>query len=199
MMLRHKSMTKALGIVVLVAFGLSTPTKEARAQRFVQMYFDSKLRTTDAFCPRGPMVDTLYVVAHNFNAYITAIEYRILLPPELVWLGDIPAASNQYSFVIGNTPTGISIGWGLPQNAIESFVLNRILVFWVCEQWNCGEQHAAWVLAHPATGFLRAIRWPDSQFIYADGSVSWVCFSHPVATHQTTWGAVKNLYATGGP
>ena len=97
---------------------------------------------------------------------------------------------NPYSFAIGISPTGVSLGWGLPQNAFESLIVQRALVIWNCT--GCGPVDVVRVLPHPATSFLGVAEFGTGRLIPAVGLTATICFT--IATHETTWGAIKSLY-----
>ena len=77
--------TIALFVVVGYAFPLNAQVPE------VQIFFEPRLNFTSANCPNAPIgtfTQHVYVVANNFNMFISAIEYRIEYPSILIWLGD---------------------------------------------------------------------------------------------------------------
>jgi hypothetical protein len=158
----------------------------------IAVYFDD-VNTESAVCPGGFLLDTLYVVAQNIGTFINGVEYQItgLTNPYFTWGGDFPAALNPYSFAIGLSPNGISLGWPLPQNAFVPFIVQRILIFWDCT--GCGPQANVTVVQHPATLFLGVAEFGTGVLLPAVGLTATVCAS--VATHETTWGKVKSLYA----
>ena len=49
------------------------------------------------------------------------------------------------------------------------------------------------VVPHGAFGFVRATRYPDTEFIYAVGMTSMFCPVN-VPVEETTWGQIKTLY-----
>lgn len=158
----------------------------------IAVYFDDIRFENQQVCP-GIILDTLYVVAQNLGTFINAIEYRIDYSPGsayLLWIGDIPAALNPYSFRIGTSPTGISLGWGLPQNAFVTFIVGRALVLWNCV--GCGAPDVVQVLKHPATNFLGAVEFGTGVPIPCVGLTATICVTY--ATHDKTWGAIKALY-----
>jgi hypothetical protein len=158
----------------------------------IAVYFDDINTEAVAICP-GIILDTLYVVAQNVGTFINAIEYRIQYSPGsgyLAHIGEIPAAIDPYSFAVGSSPSGVSIGWGLPKNAFVPFIVQRVLVLWDCA--GCGAQDVIQVLKHPATGFLGAVEFGTGAFIPCVGLTALIC--PVVATHDKTWGAVKSLY-----
>jgi hypothetical protein len=170
---------------------------------YLQIYFDSGLTQTTANCPYVPpstIIDTLYIVAIGFNAFISAIEYRIDFTPDLVWLGDITTGLN-----IGDTRTGIATAWPVPQNAYSPLVVAEVFVLWMCEYCSL-DVHDVPLCAngHSVTGYIRATRWPDLGYIYATNKSACICPtlhgelcdcpSSPIPVENSTWGQIKAFY-----
>lgn len=153
---------------------------------FVAVYFDKFGTVEETVCP-GPVIDTLYVYAYNFNAFISGIEYGISYPAAyMTWIADI----DTQPVTIGTTPTGISMGWATPQNGFFPVPVHKVLVQWTCT--GCALQDEVAVIPHPLLGFVRATRFPDQAIIDGVGLTSLVCAS--VAAEESTWGQIKSLY-----
>ena len=154
----------------------------------VRVYFDSQLTAESKDCPGGGGVDSMFVVAQDFGNFIAGVELAIMFPPSMTWIAD----TNKPPASIGNSVTGISIGFPLPQNAF-----GKLEVYTVIFNWNCSgcvvTDGAVVVSPHPITGFVRATQWPTLQFINATGMTGLVCPTVPV--EDTTWGRVKALYS----
>jgi hypothetical protein len=200
---RHSDMKLLSFILVLL---LPTAVNSASLQApHIQIYFDTPFTGTSAKnCPYAPpmtRVDSFYVVAKNFDAYISAIEYSVDYPPEIYHLGDITDG-----LAIGSSATGIAIAWPLPQNAFFPLVVAKALFVWDCQEcWgNQGrvEDRPLCANVHPGSGYLRAIRWPDNAIIQASTGPACICPHYyycpcpdlPVAVETTTWGQIKALY-----
>ncbi len=180
-------MKKVLALVLALAvMGMMAQTVSAQVP-FVQVYFDD-LAHTSKDCPGAGTLDTLLVVAHNFNIWMTAIEYSIQYPPSLTWLGDIsPSPVN-----LGNTPSGVATAFPTPLNAFQPVLVMQVLVNWECT--TCGGTPEAVIVGpHPGSGFLRATRYPDNATVIGVGMTSLVC-PGTVPVQETTWGQVKALY-----
>ena len=158
---------------------------------FVAIYFDEGLSQEQKNCPGVSVLDTLYVVARNFNAFIAGIEFRVDYPSSMVWLADtgIPPVS------IGSTPTGISMGWNFPKNGFEAVVVCTPIVLWLCSK--CSDLPSGYeplrVQPHPIFGHVRATQWPTYEFIEAVGLTASICGT--IDTEASTWGRVKALYS----
>lgn len=176
----------ALAAVLLV--GVSSVS----AQPSVAVYFDD-INTESAVCP-GPMLDTLYVVAQNFNNFLGAIEYQIDYSPGqayLTWIGD--DVLNGGGAVVGSSPTGISIGYPLPANGFFPLIVQRAFVFWNCS--SCGPQDVVKVNANPFTVDPTpvAVIFNTQTKVPGIGLTSLICAA--VGTEDGTWGKVKALYS----
>jgi len=100
------------------------------------VYFDAQYERNWAECPDAPagtVLDTLYVVLHNANQWVRAVEYRIELPPELLWISD---DAPEDPLTIGSSPTGIALAWQTPRNGFEPLLVQTIAVMWTCS--GCG-------------------------------------------------------------
>jgi hypothetical protein len=139
------------------------------ASQTVAVYFDEALTMRAMDCP-GPGVGTLYVVAEDFNYFLSGIEFKIEYPPSMTWLADLdtPPAT------IGNTAAGISIGWPLPQNGFFPLQVMRVLVLWTCADCATVNQ-AISVVEHPVFGFVRGVRFPDYEIVDGSGRTSVIC------------------------
>jgi len=155
---------------------------------WVGVFFEDTLHDMQMNCPGMGIVDTVFVVAGNFNAWLSGIEYKIDYPTQLGWISDFDTPA----VTLGTTPTGISQGWGIPVNAFAPVVVTKVLV-----QWNCVDcvspDIPVDVVPHPESGFVRATDFPDYEFINGVGLRSLICSTVP--TEETTWGQVKSLYS----
>jgi hypothetical protein len=182
-------MKKVLAVVLTVAF-VSMWAYAATAQiPHVVVFFDEHWTQTTEVCPGAGVFDTLYVVAINFDMWMSAIEYSIDYPPSVSWFADVPNSPLN----IGNTPGGVATTWNLPQNAFAPLGVMNVIVEWNFN--DCGPPNAGnyiTVKPHPVTTFLRAARWPDNVLFEGIGLASVVCPVVPV--EEKTWGGVKALY-----
>ncbi len=178
--------------IVLVAVAVLSAGTLANAQTpTVQIYFDQDLTRQSEDCPAAPpgsVFDTMYVVADNFNAWITAIEYQITYPSSVIFLGDVVGPD---FLKLGSSPSGISIAYPVPQNAFDPFVAQMVLF-----QWNCSScvttNDPVDVGPHPNSGKSQVVEWQTNNLIEGVGMRSLICATVPV--QETTWGKVKSLY-----
>ena len=191
------------GITVLLVLFILTPIVTAQAP-YLQVYFDQGLTETYANCPNSPpgsVIDTIYVVAHNFDAWLNGIEFRIDYPPQMMWLGD---QFDPNALHIGNTNQGIGLAWTIPFNAFVPNVVLSAIVLWMCD--NCDTPNMNQVVCfnvYPGSGYLRAVRWPDLELIYGQSGTAVICPACgawrpcdqlPVPVERTTWGGIKAMY-----
>lgn len=139
------------------------------ASQTVAVYFDEALTMRAMDCP-GPGLDTLYVVAEDFNILFTGMEFKIEYPPSMVWLADM----DMPPVTIGNTANGVSIGWSLPLNGFFPVQFMRVLVLWTCTDCATVNQPIK-VVPHPTFGSIAAARFPDFELIYGSGKTSIIC------------------------
>ena len=176
--------------VIVVALGiLAIGAQMASAQEvpYVMLYFDDLYTVGSKDCP-GAQPDSAYIVVKNFNMYLQAIEYQVLYPPEMVWLGDDVGDA----LAIGNTSIGIAESWPLPQNAFVPYAVAKVLFMWNCVGGCPLTNIPITIVPHPETFKLRALRWPDLVEITAIGMTSLVCATIPV--EESSWGKIKALY-----
>lgn len=177
-------------IATLVVAAVLATVVVANAQTpYIAVYFDPYHTQETKDCP-GFVTDTWYVAAVNFNIYITGADFMIQYPPAVTWLADL----NVPPVKIGNTATGLSFGYALPQNGYGVLELCQVLVMWNCD--HCGEafqNNLVKVVPNPATGFLGVSDYPNFNLIPGTGLTSIIC-PLGVPNEDTTWGQVKALY-----
>jgi hypothetical protein len=186
-------MRKVLVVVsalLILALGTSITSAQTPIPN-LQVYFTSDWGTYGAAqlqtCP-GFVVGTIYVVANNFNMWMSAAEYQVLYPPEVIWVAD-----NTGGIDIGSSPAGIATSWALPQNAFVPFAVNTVTVLYNCA--GCPTTDIPIVIVpNPGSisGQVQAVRWPDNSLIPAIGMTSLICPTVPA--EETTWGSIKALY-----
>ncbi len=177
----------------------------------LQVYFDQDLTETVApSCPDGPpgsVVGELYIVAHGFDAWLSAIEFRLALPSELIWLGDV---WDQSHLALGSSPTGIAIAFPLPVSAHAPVQVLKVIVLWMCQGCQIAVEDCASVNmlvcmdVYPSSGLMRAVTWPDQRLIQATSGTAIICplaYGNnptcpelPVPVDETTWGRIKAQY-----
>jgi hypothetical protein len=166
------------GLVLVLLFASIGP---AQAQTpSIGIFFDINLTQQSAECPESPpgsVLDTLYLALSGFSAPVEGIEYKILFPPEILWLADVTTVHDDMPYdrglLLGNSNDGASMAFLTPQDASSPVVILEVLILWLCE--GCATTNITIdFAAHPATGSLRAV---TSELAFEDvlGLTSWVC------------------------
>jgi hypothetical protein len=162
---------RVFSAIVVVALLAAAATPAPAGPPYLQVYFgvshgDSVYAIQS--CPGYGVLDTLYVVAHDFDAYVLGIEYQVSLPPTITFIADLDLAP----VVLGSSTTGISMAWSVPRNGYQPLLVQRILVMYTCT--GCGIPNATIsVQPYPPTGdpYPRVVTWPSMSFGGAvDGS-----------------------------
>lgn len=195
---------KYLRSCALCIIALSAAASIVTAQTpYLQVYFDGELTEYAADCPHDPagtVIDEFWVVAHNFNAYLAAIEFKINYPPQIEWYQDINVND---ALMLGSTWEGIAIAFPTPLKAVGPAVVMKVEFVWTCN--DCSTYNVLLCFdVFPSSGYVRAVKWPDYEVIYATSGTAVICGAcgcagacpglpgTPVA--QSTWGGIKALY-----
>jgi hypothetical protein len=186
-------MLRMLCYIVVVMAILGVPRPGTAQVPYIQIYFDENLQWDFAGqCPNtdpGEVVERIYIAAHNFNIFMSSIEYRVEYPPELPWVDDVVDPAYQYT---GDSPTGIVITFPEPVDGSRTVLLERAMIVWYCRLCITDLDIQVVVVPHPTSGKVRAISWPDGEVVEGVGMRSLICPTLPV--ESSTWGEVKALY-----
>ena len=192
--------------LLCVSIVLVTPRATPAGTPHVGIYFDPEYTQVTADC-HGYEMGYLYVVAEDFNVYVAGVEFSVEYPAEILWLSDMEVPP----VTIGNTPTGISMAWPLPQNGFSPILLTKVMILWNCSYCTRGDVPVC-VKANPYSGYLRATRYPDYAFVYATVQAAVLCPmcsgpmcagtagacpdppQPPVPIEDMSWGKIKELY-----
>ncbi len=162
---------------------------------FIAVYFDPAYQVEglapppcDDPCPGFNVPGDLYIALVNANAFVTGVEFAVSYPSQMIWLADIDTPP----VTVGATPTGISIGWGTPQNGFSAVDICKVLFLWNCDRCDIADIPIV-VVPNPATGFLGYTDFPNFNQFNATGLTSLICACVPA--HETSWGKVKSLYS----
>lgn len=174
-------------LVVVAAVALLGVTAASAQVPHVVVFFSNNSTAMDCpVAPVGTVLDSISVVAVNFNMWMNGIEFMIDYPPQMTWLGDDVGPN----LSIGNSPTGIGITFPLPLNAFVPATVMKANFVWMCDDCSPGNQNApVTVLPYPSSGLIRAVRWPDLATVIGVGMTSLICPTVPV--EETTWGGIK--------
>lgn len=167
--------------ILLLVFSATAVTAQTP---IVQVVFDDAYLAQTHICTNGE-IDSAFVVAKNFEAWIVGIEFAIQYPVSIPFFAD----TDTPLLTMGNTASGITMVWQIPLNGYMPVKLCTI--YYRCN--NCLPDTPIRVVPHPVSGFVRATRYPDLAFIEAIGWTSIFC-PDIIPVEKTTWGTVKALY-----
>ncbi|MFQ5510371.1 MAG: hypothetical protein ACE5EO_00850 [Candidatus Krumholzibacteriia bacterium] len=177
-------------IFALVALTLVGASVASAQQPYIGVFFNRVGTPEQKNCPGVGLVDSLFFIAYNFNTNVVGIEFKVNYPASMSWVADLETQP----VTIGTTPTGMSMGWALPQNGFSPIFVSKALI-----QWNCGNcavpDDPIQVVQHPFSGAPtpQFTQWPTITLHPAIGLTALVCRTVPV--EDTTWGRVKSLYS----
>jgi hypothetical protein len=175
---------------LVIALGVSLVGGTASAQTpYIAVYFDQHLTQETTVCPGVGVIGTWYVAARNFNTMLSGAEFAIQYPAAVTLLED----TNTPPVTIGNTASGISMGFPVAQKGGYPVLLCTPQVIWNCD--SCVDLYVnstVKIVANPHTGFLGCTDYPWFNLIPCVGLTAYVCPT--VALEETTWGGIKLLY-----
>lgn len=192
-------MKRALAVALVVAcIGVFASIATAQVP-FVQVFFDADeygegYSETQSPCLSTMGVSYLYVVTQNWNMFVQAVEYQVMFPASVFYLGETPNVG-MFDLTIGNSQIGMSIAYNLPQNGFAPILLSTLNVIGT-GACNCNNGPSAIVVVGEPNGTPaapRAVRWPDYAAVPGVGMTSLLC-PGVVSTSQSTWGGIKALY-----
>jgi len=156
---------------------------------YVAIFFDEDLQQTGRTPPGPAVIDTLFIVAGNFNMFASSIEYRMEENTDyLILLADLV----DFGTVEGHSYSGIRIHYDPPLDATADVLVERIIVMWVWEGMCRFVNVPLRIFPHPESGKIQAIRWPDLVPVEAVGHTAYICPTVPI--EETSWGRIKGLY-----
>jgi len=194
-----------LWAVRCVSIATLAPGTAGAGTPHLSIYFDPAYTQTSADCyGHGYDVGYLYIVAEDFDVFIAGVEFSVEYPTEILWVADydVPPVT------LGQTPTGISMAWALPQNGFSPLLLMRALFLWNCDHCTRGDVPIC-IRAHPYSGYVRATRFPGYEYVYATVQAACICPmcvgpmcagsacdcpQPPVPVEDMSWGRIKGLY-----
>jgi hypothetical protein len=193
MIYRSRSVAGIIFLICLLSFLAAFNSGEILAQEpSLELYFYESM-TIQEVCPwpdpyhPGPDYPfTIYFVATDLNMWMSGIEFSVSYPSDVTWLGDTYFSTLH----IGSSPDGIAMTWSEPQNAYNPLLVMKANIIYHASIYQNNIRIEA--LPSPASGRLRAVRWPDNAEIDLSGGCVTFCGSIPIG--ETTWGRVKALY-----
>lgn len=157
---------------------------------YIMVYYDDFYTVGNKDCPTGlpgTIIDSVYVVAQQFNSWFVAVEYSINYPTQMTYVSETPTST----LTIGSTGSGIAQAWAFPVNGYQPALLNKVYFLWNCD--GCGVTNSPIVVtSHLQTFQLSGVKFPSNEVFSIVGMTSLVCGTTPV--EETTWGNIKALY-----
>jgi hypothetical protein len=167
------------------------------------VYFDDASNgsygETQAICGQVGQPVYLYVVARNFESWLSGVEYKIDFPDGLMYVGETLAPPPQGVMLnIGNSDIGLVVAWSLPRNGYgePGVLISTIFALWTGDCYCQAGPQPIVVGPYPYTvprTNPAGVRWPDNALLPAVGMTSLLC-PQAVATQESTWGGIKALY-----
>lgn len=192
-------MKRALAGVLAIAFvGLMAAGAMAQVP-FFQVYFDDASNgsygETQAQCGVAATQTSLYLVALNWNMFVAAVDYQVVLPAALLYVSDLYPDTPGGTLNIGDSSNGNALSYGLPRSGFAPMLVSTITAIWTgaCQSDCAQSPQALNVVGYPGKTAPAGVRWPDFAEFAAVGMTSLLC-PGPVATTETTWGGIKALY-----
>jgi hypothetical protein len=119
-----KKLTCSLALLGLLGLGL---VPAAHAAGTITVYFNSAGTVRTMNSPGAGMLQTVHIYGQGFDdMFINGAQYQVDYGPQLTWLSDTP----QGGVVIGESPTGISIGFGFNIKAGAKFKTQTATLLW---------------------------------------------------------------------
>jgi hypothetical protein len=139
----------------------------------------------------------IFVIMHNADYYVTAVEYQLMTPYDpthvLMGLSAVTYPSNVVA-TLGDPFTGHSIAFWPPLNGYMPgySLVCTIKAFTLAP---CGQfvDYPLVVGPHPESGELRGTFVPDNEFFMITGLTSIIC-PEQISVKEESWGAIKSLY-----
>ncbi|UCH83088.1 MAG: T9SS type A sorting domain-containing protein [Candidatus Latescibacterota bacterium] len=165
--------TAVSGLVAVMAiclFAAAPAIGQTPSDGKITVYFDEALTQRAMDCPGPGMLDTLYVVAEDWNTFLVGAQFKINYPPSMIWLSDLGVPPT----TIGNSPNGISLGFAIPQNGFFKLELMQVLVLWNCTDCSAVNQLVT-VVDHPLFDGVNGVQFPTFELWAGAGRSSGVC------------------------
>jgi hypothetical protein len=168
----------------------------ARAQvLYFQVFFDAGYSETQAECGGVAEQADFYLAALNINNFVGGVEYKVMFPPEVLFLFDtLPANTLSLG---SNSQTGMAQSFtDAPRNGFDPLLLSTMRVIWANCHCGTGPKPivvTGWTEGPGGNQAPIAITWPDYSQVPGVGMTSVIC-PGAVSTSESTWGGIKALY-----
>jgi hypothetical protein len=199
------AMKRALaGVLVAAVLGCLAGGAVAEPVPYFQVYFDDasngSFGETSANCGQVGHPVYLYVVARNFESWLSAVEFKVDFPDGIMYVGETIAPPTQGTILsIGNSNIGLTVSTSLPRNGFgePGVLITTIFAIWTgdcyCQLGPSPIVVGPYPYPDPGKTHPSGVRWPDLVEIPAVGMTSLLC-PGVVPTQESTWGGIKALY-----
>jgi hypothetical protein len=171
---------------------------------YFQVYFDDasngSFGETSANCGQVGHPVYLYVVARNFESWLSAVEFKVDFPDGIMYVGETITPPTQGTILsIGNSNIGLTVSTSLPRNGFgePGVLITTIFAIWTgdcyCQLGPSPIVVGPYPYPDPGKTHPSGVRWPDLVEIPAVGMTSLLC-PGVVPTQESTWGGIKALY-----
>lgn len=198
-------MKRALaGVLVAAVLGCLAGGAVAEPVPYFQVYFDDasngSFGETSANCGQVGHPVYLYVVARNFESWLSAVEFKVDFPDGIMYVGETITPPTQGTILsIGNSNIGLTVSTSLPRNGFgePGVLITTIFAIWTgdcyCQLGPSPIVVGPYPYPDPGKTHPSGVRWPDLVEIPAVGMTSLLC-PGVVPTQESTWGGIKALY-----
>lgn len=198
-------MKRALaGVLVAAVVGCLAGGAVAEPVPYFQVYFDDasngSFGETSANCGQVGHPVYLYVVARNFESWLSAVEFKVDFPDGIMYVGETITPPTQGTILsIGNSNIGLTVSTSLPRNGFgePGVLITTIFAIWTgdcyCQLGPSPIVVGPYPYPDPGKTHPSGVRWPDLVEIPAVGMTSLLC-PGVVPTQESTWGGIKALY-----
>jgi hypothetical protein len=199
------AMKRALaGVLVAAVVGCLAGGAVAEPVPYFQVYFDDasngSFGETSANCGQVGHPVYLYVVARNFESWLSAVEFKVDFPDGIMYVGETITPPTQGTILsIGNSNIGLTVSTSLPRNGFgePGVLITTIFAIWTgdcyCQLGPSPIVVGPYPYPDPGKTHPSGVRWPDLVEIPAVGMTSLLC-PGVVPTQESTWGGIKALY-----
>lgn len=146
--------------------------------------------------PGGYEVFDVHIYAHNVDCMLSAVEYKIELPPDIV-VGET-SYPPEASVFMGDVLTGHTIAYApaLDGTSSASLYLCTVQLLALNNCWYVGgiyQDTPMIVVPHPGSGYLRGTCAPEHATFEIQGMTSILC-PDMIGVETKSWGAIKSLF-----
>ena len=164
-------------ILALVSISTVTAPPAASSQPFLSLHLDTE--GTQAFCPYPFIPFNAYLVLHNADYYVTAVEYKLGVQDGSFIVLDY-SFPPEHSVDFGHPLNGQSISYWPPLNGFGGDLVLCTMECMTLTACPDMPDYPIVIAPHPDSGYLRGTYSPDNEFFDIIGGSSYLChYSSP--------------------